>query len=312
MGKRQLIEEYTARINCVIDYIDNNVGNEFTLDELAGVSGFSKYHFHRLFYFMVGETLFQFIQRIRLEKAASMLAYNPDKPITQIAIDCGFSSSSVFSRSFKECFGLAASEWRKKNDSNQCKIGSNSDKEYGGLSLYIDRGSKKYTWRGRPMQKNVSVRVEQLPEMTVAYVRHIGPYKGDEQLFEGLFNKLFAWAGAHGLLNPPETKTIVVYHDDPSITDGGKLRTSVSITVPDDTKVSGEIGKMQIQGGKYAMASFELANGEYEEAWSWVYGQWLPQSGYQPDDGPTFELYPEADHNDGKHRVDICIPVKPL
>jgi AraC family transcriptional regulator len=43
-------------------------------------------------------------------------------------------------------------------------------------------------------------------------------------------------------------------------------------------------------------------------------GEWLPESGYQPDDRPAYELY----HNDpkthpqGKFIIDICMPVKPL
>ena len=67
---------------------------------------------------------------------------------------------------------------------------------------------------------------------------------------------------------------------------------------------------MIIPGGKYAMAHFELLPDEYEDA----YGQWLPESGYQPADSPCFELYrndPKT-HPEGRHIVDICIPVKPL
>ncbi len=50
------------------------------------------------------------------------------------------------------------------------------------------------------------VEVRDIPEMTIAYIRHIGPYAGNEVLFESLFNKLYAWAGPRGLLRFPETK----------------------------------------------------------------------------------------------------------
>ena len=59
-----LMKEYTSRINKVLDYIENNLDRSFTLDELARVANFSKFHFHRIFYSFIGETLFQFIQRI--------------------------------------------------------------------------------------------------------------------------------------------------------------------------------------------------------------------------------------------------------
>jgi AraC family transcriptional regulator len=109
-------------------------------------------------------------------------------------------------------------------------------------------------------------------------------------------------------------KYICVYHDDPNITEEAKLRTSVSIIVSEDTEVDGEIGKMTIPSGKYAFARFELSSSEYEEAWNWVYGIWLPTSGYVPDDRPCFEMYPPAKEGSSKAKmtVDICVPVKPL
>lgn len=155
-----------------------------------------------------------------------------------------------------------------------------------------------------------TVEVKELPEMTLAYVRHIGPYKGDAALFEKLFGKLCGWAGPRNLIGK-DAKFIVVYHDNPDITEENKLRISVSIVVPPATEVSGETGKMTIPSGKYAVARFSISGDEFQEAWSWIYGTWLPQSGYQPDDRLCFELYPEEEKN-GKFTVDICVPVKPL
>lgn len=95
------------------------------------------------------------------------------------------------------------------------------------------------------------------------------------------------------------------------MTGADKLRISVSITVPEDTQVDGEIGKMVIQGGKYMVARFELSPKDFQKAWDWVYGEWLPGSGYQPDDRPCFEMYGEECTKE-KFIVDICVPVKPL
>jgi AraC family transcriptional regulator len=161
------------------------------------------------------------------------------------------------------------------------------------------------------MDLNKSVEVKELPEMTVAYIRYIGPYKGDEQLFAGLWQKLFGWAGPRGLLSNKDLKSLVVYHDDPNITSEDKLRMSVCISVPEETKVGGEIGKMKIEAAKYAIARFELDASQFQQAWDWVYSQWLPNSGYQPDDKACFEMYPE-EPKDGKFVVDICVPVKPI
>ena len=106
----------------------------------------------------------------------------------------------------------------------------------------------------------------------------------------------------------------LVYHDSPEITDEDKLRISACITVPGNTAVEGEVGKMAIPGGKYALARFELGADEFQDAWDYVCGTWLPDSGYQPDDRPCFELYyndPE-EHPQKKFLLDVCVPAKPL
>ena len=81
--------------------------------------------------------------------------------------------------------------------------------------------------------------------------------------------------------------------------------------MPDDTKVDGDVGKMKVEGGQYVVARFEVQTHEFAEAWSWMYAKWFPESGYQPDDKPCFEMYTE-EPKDGKFKVDICVPVKPL
>jgi len=55
------------------------------------------------------------------------------------------------------------------------------------------------------MEKYVKIEVKEMPELNVAYIQHIGPYKGDTKLFAGLFGKLMGWAGPRGLLTSPET-----------------------------------------------------------------------------------------------------------
>ena len=160
----------------------------------------------------------------------------------------------------------------------------------------------------------VKVEVKDLPDMHVAYLRHIGPYKGNEKLFQGLFEKLCMWAGPRGLIRPNQTQFISIYHDDPEITEEEKLRTDVCMTIPEDTKVEGEIGKALIPAGKYGVGYFEITASEYPQAWATIMGGWLPESGYQCDDRPCFEIYlnDPKQHPEGKHIINICVPVKPL
>ncbi|MBN2610677.1 MAG: AraC family transcriptional regulator [Bacteroidales bacterium] len=309
---KSIENEYWSRINKTFDYIENHLEHQFTLDELAGVANFSKFHFHRIFMALVGETPFHFIQRVRLERAASMIAMKNHESISEIAFKCGFTDISIFSRNFKNHFGRSASLYRKEKFeiSNLSQQESNTEQNTDRSFIYFCQHTKTIKWRTN-MELNKSVEVKELPKMTLAYIRHIGPYKGDEKLFERIWNKLFAWASPRGLIGGPGFKSLIIYHDDPNITEEDKLRMSVCITVPPDTKVDGEVGKMEIEAAKYGVARFELTGQQFQQAWDWVYGQWLPTSGYQPDDKPCFEMYPE-EPKDGKFIVDICVPVKPL
>ncbi len=89
-----LHQEYRQRVNRAIDYIDANTGSNLSLAALADIAVFSRLHFHRIFRAMMGETLNEFIQRLRVEKAATRLVNNPRDSITEIALGCGFSSSA--------------------------------------------------------------------------------------------------------------------------------------------------------------------------------------------------------------------------
>jgi len=110
--EESLRQEYVSSVNRVIDHIQANLDRDLSLEILADVACFSRFHFHRIFRAIVGETLSQFIQRVRIVKAAAQLISNPRKSITEIAYDCGFSDSATFARAFRGRYIVSASEWR--------------------------------------------------------------------------------------------------------------------------------------------------------------------------------------------------------
>ena len=308
-----------ARLNRVVDHVYANLSDDLSLDSLARVAAFSRFHFHRIFHGMMGETVSQFVQRVRVERAASLLAGYPGRPVTEIALECGFSGPDTFARSFRETFGMTATQWRDRGYENrklrqqESKIGqgaSNIRQDCAVISHYIDSVTHNLTWRiAMSDAKQIEVEVREMPALHVAYARHVGSYSGIGEAFE----RLMKWAGPRGLVGP-QASFLGVYHDDPEVTDESKLQSSACVTVPPGTPVEGETGEMEIEGGQYAVGHFEISQEEFGQAWDAVYGGWLPESGYQCDERPCYELYLN-DHNqhpEKKFIVDICVPVKPL
>src|ERR1700761_5270784 len=97
-------EIYRSRINKAIDYVNDNLNKAISLEELAAVAYFSPFHFHRIFVAVTGETVNNFTNRLRNEKAARLLEF-PRQSISAISTECGFSSVSTLSRQFRQYFG---------------------------------------------------------------------------------------------------------------------------------------------------------------------------------------------------------------
>lgn len=306
-------QEYIARINRVMDYIETHIQQPLPLSIVAEIANFSPFHFHRIFTFLTGETPNDFIQRLRIEKAAQQIRES-EIPITEIAYNFGFSSISIFSRSFRKHFGITAKEYRKQGKAIFSKEGIYFNKSglqisknvKARLDLTSDICNIDFS---RLFVMGNKIEIIDLPEMHVIYCRHKGAFS---QILKA-YNKLIDWATVHGLYNPLLTTTITVTHDNPSVTEIEKVRQSACIVINQDVKVEGEIGKMIIPAGKYAVGHFILGNDEFEKAWNSMC-LWFSESGYQQGDGNSMEIY----HNDFNHHpekkniVDICIPVKPL
>lgn len=107
-------KEYIQKLNDVLDFIDINYTEELSLETMAHMVGFSKYHFSRLFTEYTGHTFCDYIN-LRKIKAAEYLLLNDELSITEIAMQSGFSSIATFNRLFRKFKGCSPSEYRSLN-----------------------------------------------------------------------------------------------------------------------------------------------------------------------------------------------------
>lgn len=92
--------EYTERFMYVCDYISEHCCEDLTLDDIADLSGFSKFHFSRLFKQFTNASFYKYLNKKRIENAEKLLV-NKEITITEVALQSGFSSLSAFIRMFK-------------------------------------------------------------------------------------------------------------------------------------------------------------------------------------------------------------------
>jgi len=315
LRKQYLMEEYKGYINKVMDYISNHLDDDLSLKRLAQEANFSVSHFHRIFQKVTGETVNNYIRRIRLEFSANKLTKNPKLSITEIAYSMGFSSSACFSREFRRCFGMSASRYRDRELVEKSKIGKtksqiSNNKDMNGKESHASFNDNNKNNIIRRKNMKFSAKVKEMPEMNIVYIRHRGPYN---QVGDAI-RKIMKWCTARDLIRFPETKILTVYHDDPDITQKEKLRSDACVTIPRGTKTEGEVGTYVIPGGKFAVASVEITADEFGDAWDKLVGDWIPEHGYQSDERLCYEigLNDPKQHPEGKFIVDICEPVKPL
>jgi len=294
-------------INRVLDYIQGNLNRDLSLGQLAKIACYSKFHFNRIFSGYMGESVYQYIVRLRLEKSAELLLGNSNLSITDVALMCGFENPSSFAKSFKNHFKMSATEWRNK--SGGFSVNEPTPIQIERSDFSIDRGSPVWTYHLKNAIWRVSI--EDIPPLTFAYIRNVGPYRDGEVVFGEIYTRLLRWAAARELVDE-NTNVWHIYHDDPDITEKKKLRVMVGIPVPDSVVPSGPVGIARIFGGKCAVCRFLLKREQFAGAWSWMFSQWLVDSGYEWDNRESFERFhgKRIINKNQFFDVDICIPVK--
>jgi AraC family transcriptional regulator len=255
---------YRQRILQVQLFIQGNLDGDLSLERLARVAHFSPYHFHRIFRGLVGEGVYEYVRRLRLESAAMALK-TTGRDVLQIALDAGYGAHEAFTRAFRQMFGVSPSQYRAGNQP------APRQPEVSVMSA---------------LAAPPDVRIENQPARRVLFLRNIGPYCTAGQTFQ----KLMGYAFRKGLFRPGAL-VIGICHDDPDVTPPEKIRCDCALTVGDDVSADGEYGIQTIEGGVCAVATHRGPYEKLQDSYRWLYGTWLPSSGREPRHAPVYEVY---------------------
>lgn len=291
--------EYARRINRVIDHIRGNLDRPLKLDELARVACFSEFHFHRIFRAVSGETLNHFTNRVRLEKAARLLRFS-GRSLTDIALDCGFSSSATFSRAFRSGYDTTPSQFRKSGEIKKSKIG----KELATGQEYVLPMSAEEKRTAFP------VRLIDIPQRQVAYIRIRNAFDWDRLL--GAFETAIKWAKAQGIFSQGILFGMTV--DDPDVTPKHIYRYEVCLASDLPFECGEGMSKLKMPAMRYAVTKVSGNIRKVATAWDYLIRSWLIKSPYEPEHAPALEIFLDKENaTDWSHfELELCLPVKKL
>jgi len=294
-------EIYKRRINQVIDYVNNNLENSFSLEELASVACFSPFHFHRIFVAVTGESVNYFTNRIRLEKAARLLKFSK-QPVSDIALTCGFSSPPIFSRAFRQYFEVSPSSYRNNGKIENSKI----RKELFPMNEYLVPMTEE------ELKTNFPVEIRNFPERRVAYIRVLDSYR--EGVVVNAFTEMVTWAKKMDLFHSEKLFGMSV--DDPLVTPKEKYRYEVCITIPENFIVdAGNYMETTILAKcKYAVVSVSGNLNRVATATHYLFNNWLISSSFEPEHQHGLEIFLDKENifNWEHFDLELCIPVKSI
>ena len=248
---------------------------------LADVAAMSRWHWHRVYTAMQGETAAATVRRLRLALSADRLA-NSDLALAAVAERAGYTTTEAFGRAFRQAYGMTPGVYRERGSHALFKA-ANRESDATGFS----------------------VEVVTLPETRCISVPHKGAFMAISRAFE----QLFAVAGPAGLVTR-QSMMIGIYFDDPDAVDEAELRSAACLAV--EGTVPDGFDMLVTRGGPYARLSYTGPYADMRDAYRWLMGVWLPASGYEAADGPMLEFYLNSPANTAPAdlRTDILLPVE--
>ena len=270
--------DYREHIEKAIDYIEENLQCEISLTDCAKVSGYSSYHFLRIFRDVVGLTPADYIRKRRISEISKEIMRG-NQCISLIAFQYGFNSKENFLRAFKAEHHILPTEYKEARNS---------------LKLY-----ERFRFEAKDF--SVEPRIVEIQPFSLTV------YKCDEEFVPSFWNKYNAKGLSQVLSGGRE-----VWDYGVSSWNHGENRLDYYIGIPSEYALGDIEGTMElcILGGSYAIFPTPAADQDtfvtqIHRTWDYIKG-WFPDSGYERKSGYEFECYRE------KSRLfseDIYIPV---
>jgi AraC family transcriptional regulator len=282
-------------MNNAMVYIEEHLTDDIDYSEVSKIASCSEYHFKRMFSFLSGIGLSEYIRRRRLTLAALDLK-DTNLRIIDVAVKYGYDSADAFSRAFHSMHGILPSEARSEN--TQLKA-------YPRMTFQLSiKGGCEMNYRI----------VEKGP------FKLVGVKKRVPIIFEGVNPEI---AKMTELLTPEVIKQLkAISNVEPTgiisasanfpegrMEEKGELDHYIGVAT--SSKETADFDVLKIDASTWAV--FESI-GPFPETlqnvWGRIYSEWFPSSGYEAAPGPEILWNESPDTGNPKYRSEIWIPVK--
>ncbi|WP_070964241.1 AraC family transcriptional regulator [Vibrio sonorensis] len=274
-----VMKRHERQIKKVCDFIDRNLDEEFSLEQLSQVAASSKFHFHRVFKSFMGISVMQYVLMARLKRASFRLAFESQFTITDIAFEARFESLEAFSRAFSRIFAQSPSQFRNQPEWRSW----HSKYEYHPPTLG---------------DSAMDIQIIDFTQREVALIEH----KGSPKLIFETTAKFIDWRKATGLSPIKTSETFGIPHTDPNDTSDENYRFDICGShngeVPENTY---GVKSSTIPSGRCALAIHKGSHDTIVDTVFYLYRKWLPESREELRDFPCFFRYLNF-----IHQVDEC------
>jgi len=292
MKKLNTKKSHFEQINLALDYIHCNFGSSFTAEDLAAISGYSIFHFHRIFKEITQENVNDYVRNARLEKASNLLLYHQHKSIETIAHDSGFASAAGFRAAFKKKFFHTPKAWRKGGYEKNAS-------EISGYEVSMIKVENNIEIQDPSIVNNEAIHM--------VYMMTCG-YKDD---MSEIWSHMNEWCESMGVFKAPH-RYIGLFHNHPSFEPYNIARYLACIETNEAVYRSGRVGKCLINEGKFARFSFTCTHAQLYKMMHLAYTKWLPNSNYEVRNFPAYVEYKNPDKllDKGIMEVDFYMPIQ--